>query len=36
MREKAARVKMALEFLIGAEPHFLGEPVELGNQPLPR
>lgn len=36
MREKAARVKMALEFLIGAEPHFLGDPVELGNQELPR
>lgn len=35
IREKAARVKMAWEFLIGAEPHFLGDHVELGNQELP-
>lgn len=35
IREKAARLKMAWEFLIGAEPHFLGEPVELGGQSIP-
>lgn len=35
LREKAARLKMMWEFLTGAEPHFLGEPVKLGGQAIP-
>lgn len=35
VREMAARLKMVAEFLIGADPHFLGDPVTLGDQRLP-
>lgn len=35
LREKLARVKVFVDDLIGVEPHFLGEPVQLGQQVLP-
>jgi len=35
LREKAARVKVFVDILFGVEPHFLGEPVEIGTQPPP-
>lgn len=34
-REKAARVNLIYEEIFGAEPHFLGEPVTIGEQPAP-
>jgi SanA protein len=36
LREKAARVKVFLDMAFGVEPHFLGEPVELGRQEHPQ
>lgn len=35
IREKAAKMKMVAEFLVGAEPRYLGEPVTLGKQQVP-
>ena len=35
VREKFARTKVFLDLLFGVEPHFLGEPVALGEQVLP-
>ncbi len=35
VREKFARTKVFLDLLFGVEPHFLGEPVVLGEQVLP-
>ncbi len=35
LREKAARVKVFVDILLGVEPRFLGEPVEIGTQLAP-
>lgn len=35
IREKFARTKVFLDLLFGVEPHFLGDPVVLGEQVLP-
>lgn len=35
LREKAARVKVFVDLLLGVEPRFLGEPVEIGTQAPP-
>ncbi len=35
LREKLARTKVFIDLLLGVEPHFLGEPVRIGEQVLP-
>ncbi|MBL7952982.1 MAG: YdcF family protein [Flavobacteriales bacterium] len=35
LRERGARVKMWMDILLDVDPHFLGEPVRLGEQVLP-
>ncbi|MBX2972356.1 MAG: YdcF family protein [Flavobacteriales bacterium] len=35
LREKAARAKVFVDIVLGVEPRFLGEPVEIGTQPPP-
>ncbi len=35
LREKAARVNVFVDLLLGVEPHFLGDPVEIGTQEPP-
>lgn len=35
VRERGARLKMWKDILLGVDPHFLGEPVTLGEQVLP-
>lgn len=35
IRERGARLKMWWDLALGVDPHFLGEPVELGEQQLP-
>ncbi len=36
IRERGARLKMWWDLALGVDPHFLGEPVTLGDQELPR
>ena len=35
LRERGARIKMWIDLFIGKEPHFLGDPVTIGEQKLP-
>ncbi len=35
IRERGARLKMWWDLMVGVDPHFLGEPVTLGEQDLP-
>ena len=35
IRERGARLKMWCDLALGVDPHFLGKPVELGEQELP-
>lgn len=35
VREKFARTKVFLDLVLGVEPHFLGDPIALGEQELP-
>lgn len=35
IRERGARLKMWWDLMLGVDPHFLGEPVTLGEQELP-
>jgi len=35
LRERGARVKMWMDLFTGKEPHFLGDPVTIGEQQLP-